>query len=53
MTPYATIYTYLKLDNEIYPRLIEINRIKDYFMAKTCKRETISKAISKYTAAFD
>ena len=41
---------YPKLDNAIQFRL-EINIIKDYFIVQICKRETMSKTLSKYVAA--
>ena len=33
--------------------LDEINKIKDYFIAEIREKETISKMLSKYIAAFD
>ena len=33
--------------------LKKINKIKDYVIAETRKRETLSKGLNKYTAAFD
>ena len=43
----------------MYFGLREINRtyknlfVKNYFIAESCERETMSKTISIYTAAFD
>ena len=34
-------------------RLSEINKIKYFFMVEICERETMSKTLSKYMAAFD
>ena len=39
--------------NEHQFRLNKINEIKDYFLAKSRKRELISKNISKYIASLD
>ena len=41
---------YPKLDNAI-PFRFEVNIIKDYFIVEICKRETMSKTLSKYVAA--
>ena len=46
------ISTYPELDNRIQDRLNEINRIKDYFVAESHERETMSKALSKYIDFF-
>ena len=46
------INLYPHLDNDIQYRPNEINRIKDSFIAEICKRETISKTLSKYFPAF-
>ena len=43
---------YPELDNAI-PFRFEVNIIKDYFIVEICKRETMSKTLSKYIAAFD
>ena len=36
------IHMYPQLDNEMHYRLNEISRIKDYFIAEICERETMS-----------
>ena len=47
------INTHPELDNRIQHRLTEINSIKDYFVAESHERETMSKALSKYIDFFD
>ena len=47
------INTYPELDTRIQYRLNKINRIKNYFVAESHERKTISKALSNYIAAFD
>ena len=47
------INTYPELDTGIQYKLNKINRIKDYFVAESHERETVSKALSNYIAAFD
>ena len=49
----ATINMYPQSDSETHFRLNKINKINDYLMAKILKRETLSKTLSKYVAAFD
>ena len=48
-----TINIYPQLDDGIQFRLNEIYRTKDYFIVEVGKRETMSKTLSKYIAAFD
>ena len=47
------INTYPELDTGIQYKLNKINRIKDYFIAEIHEKETMSKALSNYIAAFD
>ena len=44
---------YLNLSDQTQFRLNKINKIKGHFIARNRKRETMSKRISKYIAAFD
>ena len=49
-------YNFLKnkdLSNQTKFRLEKINKIEDYFYAKICEREQMSKKLSKYIATFD
>ena len=48
-----TINIYPQLDERIQFRLNEINRTKGYFIVEVGQRETMSKTLSKYIAAFD
>ena len=50
---HTTMNMYPQSDSETYFRLNKINKIKNYLMAKILKRETLSKTLSKYVAAFD
>ena len=43
----------IPLSNQTKFRLNEINKIKDYFNFEIQERQTISKKLSKYIAAFD
>ena len=43
---------YPQLDIAMQFRLDKINKIKDYFVAEISERETMSKRLSKYVAAF-
>ena len=47
------INIYPQLDNGMQFRLNGIKRIKDYVIAAIRERETISKTLSKYIAAFE
>ena len=44
---------YQNLSDKTQFRLKKINKIKDYVIAEIRERETISKRLSKYNAAFD
>ena len=43
----------IPLNDQTKFRLNEINKIKDYFNSKIKERNTLSKKLSKYIAAFD
>ena len=53
ITNHATINTYLQLDNEIQPKVKEINKIRNYSMAEICEIETMRKTLNKFIAALD
>ena len=45
--------TYSNLSDKIQFRLNKINEVRDYFIAEIQERESMSKRLSKYVAAFD
>ena len=44
---------YESCNNGMQFRINAINKIKDFVIAEICQKETMSKTISKYIAAFD